>query len=381
MNVRFLAVLSLLLTLGCSKGSSGALIDQGADEEGDGGGGEGNGDPTVPTLPTLTLTADTPPPWPLMMGSDTPLLCFRLTAKGANLNARLPRMTIEAVDGGRVVTNSLSGLVFEGPYIEEGAITHAIPPIEITTNTEGSIAYLDDFRLSWLELIADEPMFLCIKSSIVSWSATPTDFYGRSYRIIMEDWGDDDVLSLKTNTFLSREQILAPQEMAGPTLTIAGESHPEYFTGALTVSLGAALPVNNTASPGEQKVVVLPITFTANGSGACVRGIDVTDHGTGQSSNVSQLYLFDKTDGTIVTSANLENGKATLGWHQDHLLFCLEGGETRNYFVLADFSDTAVPGDVHSFWIEDPTVDVDRVSGTVQGPLLIGGTFTIVPAP
>ncbi len=332
--------------------------------------------------PQLIFSIDEQPFNSVSMGqSDTKLFCFSLEAKGADLSVRLPLMQIEASDGGLIQTTSMDGVVFERPSIKESTKT-VIGPVKVSVSDDFKTAFLTWFRETRFQILRDTVHHYCVTADIVSWSLTPEDFNGHVYRVIMHDWGNEDVQVSETFLFLSRSQITAPQKVFGDAVVIASEEgpHPAPYSGELFAALVDDASAAKAILPGEQNVAMMSFVLIAGGNGACVRGIDVTRHGIGTDQDIEGLVLYDDTLAKALYPTKSHNASATFGWHDFGLLFCLEAGESHRFTVFADFETTAKPHDTYAISIDNVHA-IDRVKGLVNGPFPLNGNALVVGSP
>lgn len=344
-------------------------------DAGDGDGGERDVD--------LYVTFEGPAAAKLEMGSSNQVLfCFGLEAKGAGLDVRLPYLRIRAYNGGKVVTNSLQGVVFENPSLWEDSVP-VFGPGKVEVTDGGAVAVLSTFRSETILLPADSFHRFCVRADVVSRSLTPEDFYGYSYVVEMGSWYHDEVRVVSSSDgppeFLPLEGIHAPYEIVGHPMKIVSPDRPtnDDFNGKLTISLHPDSPDLGTLLPGAKQVPLLRFILKAEGGGACVRGIDVRDHGTGLPSDFDLLSLVEMDTEKVLYPAKPQTSKMTFGWHEYGLMFCLGSGEGHVYEIQGDVAQNPAFGETHSLWIDDPANDIDRVKGFVQGPIIVGGTFTV----
>lgn len=367
---------------GTAQGGGGADPSASAATSGSGGAettttGNAGGGGAAPELPMLHFTFEGPAADNVAMGeAGASLFCFGLEAVGADMTVTLPPLQIEATNGGVLATNSPYGVVFELPYVTEGEQV-VIGPVKQGLTAPWDTASLDNLQGSPIPVSVGTPRHLCVRAGIVAWSLTPEDFLDRSYRVRMFDWDPAYVTVNATGATLPREQIDAPIEVVGNEVTVVADGVLEaLYTGDLTASLGNT-PPGKTVAPGEQQVPVFTFTLSAEGNGACVRGVDVTRSGISQAQDIALLTLWDDTLGIkLYTTSSIPNNVATFGWHEFGLLFCLEGGEQRSFTLKADFANPLTMSGTYAFSIAGATA-VDRVNGAVLGSFPIAGNTFI----
>jgi len=334
-------------------------------------------------LPKLIFAFEGPPAQTVLMGdSMVKPFCFSLEAQGTTFDAWLPTMHIDSMDGGLVVTNSLSGVVFEGVSIMEG-MTVVIESSKMSPSlddTKGFYPYLQYYRI---RVLKGTTRHLCVVAAIVDFSLTPENFFGKSYQLVMEDWTYTTVFDFYgAEAPVPRNRIIAPSKVVGNPLTISasGGVPPVKYTGMILASPSTTQPVASIVTPGQLDVPMMSFDLTASSGGACVRGIDVTRHGVGSMYDLGCVGLYDGSMSIFNACKSINDPvseKWTFGWHDHGLLFCLEGGRTRRFTVHVSFSVNAIPGDVHVLGIDDPAKDVDIVTGTASGPAIVGSTFNV----
>ncbi len=343
--------------------------------------GNGGGGGTEPEIPILHLTFEGPPPHDVTMGEvGASLFCFGLEATGADMTVTLPSMQIEATDGGLLVTNTPSSVVFEFPYVTEGDQV-IIDPVKRGIVAPWTTASLDNLQGNPIAVSVNTPRHLCVRADIVAWSLTPEDFLDKSYMVRMFDWQTEYATVNATGETLPREQIDAPTEVVGNAVTVVSNGPLEaVYTGNLTASPGGTMPPAKLVAPGKQQVPVFTFMLEAEGNGVCVRGADITRGGISPEQDITVLTLWNDTLGLAVyTTTSTSNNTATFGWHDFGILFCLAGGEQHSFTLKVDFADVLTLNSTYHFSITDATA-IDRVNGTVLGSFPISGnTFMASP--
>lgn len=158
--------------------------------------------------------------------THVPLFCFRLSAKGATFQVTPPLIHIEPFGDGSASTASLSGIVFEFPSLEDGSEV-VYGRSKVSPLTSGGIA-LNTFR--WQDPIrvsAGTERTLCVYSDIAAWSATPEDFFGKSFRVVMDAWQAADALvddGTGTGVSLGIGHIVPSVAMAGDPFIVTSFS-------------------------------------------------------------------------------------------------------------------------------------------------------------
>jgi hypothetical protein len=335
------------------------------------------------TSPRLVFAFEGPPAQIVFMDDRAVKpFCFSLEAQGATIDAWLPPMHIDAVDGGLVVTNSLSGVVFLGASVWEGT-ENVIESGLVSPSWDGTQEFFPRLEIDGIHIPEGTTRHLCVETDIVDFSMTPEDFFGKSYQLVMDDWSNASFFySSGTQAILTRNRIIAPSKVVGNPLTVSagGGMPPVKYTGTVIVSPSTSQHDGGTVTSGQADVPMLAFSLTASGGGACVRGIDVTRHGVGSAYDLVCMKLYEGTTSLFNACRGQSepvNEKRTFGWHDPGLLFCMEGGTTRTFTVRVDFSATSMSGGMHALWIDDPATDVDIVKGTAIGSPIMGNTFVV----
>jgi hypothetical protein len=349
----------------------------GSPDTGDGGnGGQFVGDPM------LVFEFEGPAAQTWNMGETADLFCFSLEAQRASMDVALPLLHIDGVDGGRVLTHSLLGTVFEWPSVYEGE-ANVIGPVKISVSDENRSASLETLQKTLLHLEEGEVRHFCVRSNIVAWSATPEDFFGKTYQVVMEEWKPESVTITETGAALSTEQIIAPLRVIGESITISSLDGipPKKYTGTLSVKAAAAMPPGRSVVPGESSVGMLAFSLSADGDGACLKRVDVTRHGTGSSEDIERVSLYadvsSDPEGYVYMASLYDDNIAHLGFFSPGLLFCLEGGEERSFVVEASFRPSAQIGSEHALAIDDVLRDVVWPGSVGGDPSVSGNTFIV----
>jgi hypothetical protein len=332
------------------------------------------------TSPRLVFTFEGPPAQIVFMDDRmVKPFCFSLEAQGATIDAWLPMMHIDAVDGGLVVTNSLSGTVFLGASVWEGTKV-VIESGKVSPSSDGTKEFFSQLQVDGIHIPEGTIRHLCVVTDIVDFSMTPEDFFGKSYELVMDDWTKASFFfSSGTQAILTRNRIIAPSKVVGNPLTVsaAGGAPPVKYTGTIKVSPSTSMPDGEIVTSWQADVPMLAFSLTATGNGACIRGIDITRHGVGQATDLYWGRLIEGSTPIIVWNGTIGSETKTFGWHEHGLLLCIEGGVTRTFSVRVYFAGNIVPGGQHALWIDDPVTGVDIVKGTAIGSPIMGNSFVV----
>lgn len=333
----------------------------------------------APGLPTLSFEFEGPAAHDVYMGEAARMFCFSLTAYGANLNVRLPLSSVHGINGATVKTDSITATVFGGLVVWEGAqmVTYG-GKIAV----KGDSISFDNLAMETITISQGITHHLCMDVDVTSWSKTPDDFYGKSYVFEMGDWVDGSVTLSDTEQPLPRDQIIAPTNVTGNPVRVLskdGSTHPERYTGTLTIELDPNSPAGMNLLPGAPYVRMTTFRFKADGTGSCLRSLTVTDNGKGLDSDIDYIYLeFNGEQAARGTS--FSSKKSTISYTDGGFLFCLDGGKTTTYTVADGFSANAQPGGTHNIalWYATDAVVVQGQVSSPYWPIAVGNMFTII---
>ncbi len=367
-------------------GAAGATGEEPVEAAGSGGEADAGSEDSSGEMgePSLTVSFNGPMEQSVDMAvEDATLFCVSLTATGDDFRVQLPLMTIEAIDGGRSVTNSLFRTVFEAPWLQEGtAIVYGRGKVSV--EHAGARLILNTFQ--WgdpLELKEGETRTFCVHSAIVDWSATPEDFFGKKFRVTMDAWAFGDVQRVATGDALPLDRIRTSGGLAGHPVIITSPDGPrsDRFQGNVYAEPDQTLLPARTVLPGDTDVVLASFVLRADGSGGCLRRISLTRAGTGRGETLEYVRLVDSETNEVVYPTRVTaDDRVHFGWSDYGLLICLNHGEVRRYVVLVDIAENATPGEQHALGMGDAD-DLDRVRGPVPVVTPFVGPSVMVAAP
>jgi hypothetical protein len=164
-----------------------------------------------------------------------------------------------------------------------------------------------------------------------------------------------------------RESALADAVCLGSVTPVSGN---------LTVSLASDTPAGMTTTKNASSVKLVKVNLMAGSSDVTVSGLRFTRVGVGNTSDFSNVYLYDG-QGTRLTTGRTINSQTNVV-EFNALNVTVPAGQTKSVFVYGDFSSPSATGGQHAFRIADAASVIVSGSATVAGAFPItGNVFTV----